>query len=118
MLAPPWEEGLSKGGAKELRLASSARWPSSRRPSSPSLPPFLTGEEGEGSRRGLEALSLPSGGGEAGRERVGRVRDNGPGAATLTKQSSYFKFVSNSLKIRRYSSSQLVGCTKPWSSTG
>src|SRR6185312_5449540 len=30
----------------------------------------------------------------------------------------YFRYRSNSLKIRRYSSSQLVGWTKPWLSTG
>src|SRR3954452_8584252 len=111
-------EGRARGVPDSSDLASSARWPSSPRPSSPSLPPFLTGEEGESSRRGLEALALRSVGGEAGRERVGRVRANGPGAPALTKQSYFFRFVSNSLKIRRYSSSQLVGCTKPWSSTG
>src|SRR3954452_16236299 len=51
-------------------LASSVRWPSSPQPSSPILPPALTGEEGEiRSKMGSGALSLPSGrGGGWGRE--------------------------------------------------
>src|SRR5947207_229929 len=36
----------------------------------------------------------------------------------LEHQSPFFRFDSNKLKIRLYSSAQLVGCTKPWSSTG
>jgi uncharacterized repeat protein (TIGR01451 family) len=52
-------------------LASSVRWPSSPQPSSPILPPALTGEEGEiRSKMGSGALSLPSGR-EGGWEREG-----------------------------------------------
>jgi hypothetical protein len=52
-------------------LASPARWPSSPRPSSPSLPPFPTGEEGEVSLNLSEKPLSPGGRGEAGREGLG-----------------------------------------------
>jgi len=30
----------------------------------------------------------------------------------------HFRFFSNNARMRRYSSAQLAGCTKPWFSTG
>src|SRR3954447_14355230 len=70
---------LSRSALSEL--ASSARWPSSPRPSSPGLPPTRTGEEGEVCRKKLFEPSLSRQvGGEAGRERVGRVRARPEGA--------------------------------------
>ncbi len=62
--------------------ASSAGWPSSPRPSSPGLPPTLTGEEGEVSLGVLEPPLSRQGGGEAGREGVGGVRARPEGAPT------------------------------------
>lgn len=46
-----------------------------------------------------------------GRQSQGKVTRGG-----LTNY--FFKLSSNSLNIRLYSSAQLLGCTKPWSSTG
>jgi DNA helicase-2/ATP-dependent DNA helicase PcrA len=48
--------------------------PSSPRPSSPSLPPALTGEAGVGQKPSFQSPSLPAVGGEAGREGAGGVR--------------------------------------------
>ena len=79
-----------KGKSSEARRRRTRRapppGPSPPRPSSPGLPPDLTGEEGEG-RGGLSFPPLSrTVGGEAGREGVGGVRDRaeGPRFAKLT----------------------------------
>src|SRR3954454_6366168 len=73
-MTPPELERLVQIGTLNSTLsdlASSVRWPSSPQPSSPILPPDLTGEEGEiRSKMGSGGLSLPSGRG-GGREREG-----------------------------------------------
>src|SRR3954451_24404058 len=73
-MTPPELERLVQIGTLNSTLsdlASSVRWPSSPQPSSPILPPDLTGEEGEiRSKTGSGALSLPSGR-EGGWEREG-----------------------------------------------
>jgi ELWxxDGT repeat protein len=74
----PWVLPLDSALADS---ASSVRWPSSPRPSSPGLPPTLTGEEGDARRKRLEPPLSRQGGGEAGREGVGGVRARPEGAA-------------------------------------
>jgi len=67
-----------------LQMSGVAPWaPSSPRPSSPSLPPIRREKREKFVGKSLKALSLPAVGGEAGRERVGRVRAGPEGAAVV-----------------------------------
>src|SRR3954469_6681388 len=69
----------SRRGVRGPRTFPPSR-PSSPRPSSPILPPDLTGEEGEKRRALFEPPLSRRGGGEAGREGVGGVRARPEGA--------------------------------------
>src|SRR5262249_50070603 len=85
---------VNEGGWRGADLCTRLRrWPSSPRPSSPSLP-RAAGSRGRGlsdektRRVAVLAPSLPAGGGEAGREGVGGVRASAARPASRSRKRS------------------------------